>query len=325
MIIVVSIYKLYLPDLLLVRGLSVESKIIYMIFLVASVVIAFLKPKQKYIEDLETENIHLDHELEDLDSKVTSLNDQVTNLNEKIVHYDEKIAEKDQEITRLGHTAQKILNNVNHELRLPVGNVMNFSEMLHEGLGKFNDTQLKTLSDEVFKNSTRLSSMLLNMLDLATLDVKQVGLNKKTINFSELVENRVRECRKIYLDNKPIKISLAIDPEILLSVDPNYMRQVVDNLVINAIKFSEEGTINVRVQRQKHSIIFTIQDEGIGIPSKDIHDIFTPFKMGSNTESKAEGRGVGLALCKSVIEAHLGSIKAESKAVGALFRFALPV
>ena len=67
-----------------------------------------------------------------------------------------------------------------------------------------------------------------------------------------------------------------------------------------------------------------IKDEGIGIPQKDIYDIFTPFKMGSNTESKAEGRGVGLALCKASIEAHGGVITVESKGgKGAVFKFVL--
>ena len=70
----------------------------------------------------------------------------------------------DREIERLGATAQRILNNVNHGLRLPVGNVRNFAEMLNDGLGKFNEQQLKSLSDEVYKNSNRLSSMIMNML-----------------------------------------------------------------------------------------------------------------------------------------------------------------
>ena len=81
-------------------------------------------------------------------------------MNEQVGHFHEKISEKDKEIDRLGSTAQRILNNVNHELRLPVGNVVNFAEMLNEGLGKFNSDQLKTLSDEVYQNSTRLSSMI---------------------------------------------------------------------------------------------------------------------------------------------------------------------
>jgi K+-sensing histidine kinase KdpD len=68
---------------------------------------------------------------------------------------------------------------------------------------------------------------------------------------------------------------------------------------------------------------FTIQDNGIGIPKNELYDIFTPFKMGSNTESKADGRGIGLALCKASIEAHGGAISATSKGIGAQFRFVL--
>ncbi|MDG1436608.1 MAG: ATP-binding protein, partial [Rickettsiaceae bacterium] len=146
-----------------------------------------------------------------------------------------------------------------------------------------------------------------------------------TVNFSELVKDRVKTCRNVYLQGKKLSFKLVIDPEIMISVDPNYMRQVVDNLVINAINFSEEGTIEVSVQKQQKSLTFTIMDQGIGIPQNDIYDVFTPFKMGSNTESKVEGRGVGLALCKSVIEAHDGVIKADSKGRGAIFTFTLPL
>ena len=201
---------------------------------------------------------------------------------------------------------------------------MNFAEMLNDGLGKFDDNQLKMLSDEVYKNSNRLSSMILNMLDLATLDAKKIELDKSTVNLSEMVKDRVNNCRKIYLQGKPIDFKLAIDPEILISADPNYIRQTLDNLVINAINFSSEGVINISLLRNDKMVEFTISDTGVGIPQSEIYDIFTPFKMGSNTESKAEGRGVGLALCRSSIEAHGGAISAESKGgKGAKFRFAL--
>ena len=110
----------------------------------------------------------------------------------------------------------------------------------------------------------------------------------------------------------------------MISVDPNYMRQAIDNLVINAINFSEERKIEVTLKRQDGYVEFTISDQGIGIAKKDIYDIFTPFKMGSNAETKSEGRGVGLALCKSIIEAHDGEIEAKSRKVGAVFQFMLP-
>ncbi len=303
---------------------SPEFILVYVVVLVATSVITFLKPKEERqaeadatVDILKTDVTHLDHE-------VTNLNNQVTDLNETVTHYSERVEDQNKEIERLGATAQKILNNVNHELRLPVGNVVNFAEMLKEGLGKYDEKQMKMLSDEVYKNSNRLSSMILNMLDLATLDAKKIELDKSTVNFSELVKDRVKRCRKIYLQGKPIDFKLSIDPEILVLVDPNYIRQTVDNLVINAINFSEKGAIKISVLRKGEMVEFKISDQGVGIPKSEVYDIFTPFKMGSNTESKAEGRGVGLALCRSAIEAHGGIIAVESNGKkGAVFSFCL--
>jgi K+-sensing histidine kinase KdpD len=255
------------------------------------------------------------------------LNEKVTDLDEKVVHYSQRVADQALEIERLGATAQRILNNVNHELRLPVGNVMNFSEMLSEELERYNHKQLKELSDEVFKNSNRLSTMILNMLDLAMLDVKKIELDRKTVNLSELVEDRVNSCRKIYLQGKKIYFDLRIEPNIFVSIDPNYIRQTVDNLIINAITYSQSGTIKISVLKKgKNRVGLIVQDEGIGIPKSELFDIFDPFKMGKHTQSKAEGRGVGLALCKSAVEAHGGGIEVTSEDMkGAMFKVMLPI
>ena len=313
---------------------SVELNVMYVVLLIISVLIAFLKPKQEYIEateykvdNLEIEVGELEHENVHLGQEVSNLNVKVTDLDEKVVHYSQRVTDQAKEIERLGATAQKILNNVNHELRLPVGNVMNFAEMLSNGLGKYTKKQLKELSDEVFKNSNRLSTMILNMLDLAMLDAKKIELNKKTVNLSELVEDRVDQCRKIYLQDKNIGFELNLEPEIMVYVDPNYIRQTVDNLVINAITYSKSGTIRISLlPKSKNIVELIVQDEGIGIPRSELYDIFTPFKMGVHTESKAEGRGVGLALCKAAIDAHEGHINVTSEGgKGAVFRVTLDI
>lgn len=308
----IQFFKLYTGiDLITGEFASVQFKIMYLLLMVTSIGVAFLKPKQEHLDATEAA-------LKDLET-------EVTHLDYKVQHYSKRVSDQAKEIERLGATAQKILNNVNHELRLPVGNVLNFSEMLYEGLEKHSPEQLKELTDEVYKSSTRLSSMILNMLDLANLDVQKVNLQKTRVNFSELVEDRVKTCRNVYLQGKKISFTLVIEREVIIAIDPNYIRQVVDNLIINAINFSQNGTIKVKVERASEGIVFIIQDEGVGIPDKDIYDIFSPFKMGSNTESKADGRGVGLALCKSVIEAHDGVISAQSLGVkGAMLKFVLP-
>jgi signal transduction histidine kinase len=238
-----------------------------------------------------------------------------------------RVEDQAQEIERLGATAQKILNNVNHELRLPVGNVMNFAQMLSEGLEKYSTEHLKMLLDEVLQNSNRLSSMILNMLDLAMLEAKKIELKKQTINFSEMIYERIKNCSAIYLQEKPIDFEMNIEPEIFIFVDPNYIRQTIDNLLINAITYSNDGTIKIDLYRtNENTVEIIIKDQGIGIPKNELYDIFTPFKMSSKTEYKAQGRGVGLALCKAAIEAHGGHIKVESDGViGARFTVSLPL
>ena len=313
----IQYYKFYTGANEINLNINSTAFILYSLLLVGTALLIFLKPKQEYLEATEGK-------VEILETEVTHLGHEVVDLKDQVTHYSEQVIDKNKEIERLGETAQKILNNVNHELRLPIGNVMNFADMLHETLQKSDNDLVKELSKEVYDNSYRVSSMILNMLDLATLDVKKVDLVKKTINFGELVEDRVKICRKIYLRDKKIDFELSITPEILISVDPNYIRQTVDNLVINAINFSTSGVIKIIVTKDKGFVHFDIIDEGKGIPLLELNDIFTLFKMGSNTESKACGRGVGLAFCKSAVEAHGGKIEAYSDGKGACFKFWLP-
>ncbi|PCJ29091.1 MAG: hypothetical protein COA94_02565 [Rickettsiales bacterium] len=90
-------------------------------------------------------------------------------------------------------------------------------------------------------------------------------------------------------------------------------------------KFAYWGFLQHSKQRRSNFVTFTIQDQGIGIPLSELYDVFTPFKMGSNTETKAEGRGVGLALCKAAVNAHGSKVKVESSGAGVLFRVVLPL
>jgi signal transduction histidine kinase len=182
------------------------------------------------------------------------------------------------------------------------------------------------LLDEVLQNSNRLSSMILNMLDLAMLNAKKIELKKQTINLSEMIYDRVKNCAKIYLQGKHIDFEMNIEPEIFVFVDPNYIRQTIDNLIINANFYSEKGTIEVSLSRNlENNIEIVIKDQGIGILKHELYDIFMPFKMGSKTDTQAQGRGVGLALCKAAVEAHHGTISVESNGYGATFRVMLPL
>lgn len=306
-------------------------KVLSLLLLFTTIALVFLKPQQEYFiktikkfNILQGEILNLNGKVENLDSELVENREVISKLNEQVSHFLERIDDQNKEIERLGTTAQKILNNVNHELRLPIGNVLNFSEMLNEGLGRYSTEYLKELTNEVHKNSTKLSSMILNMLDLATLNTKKIELQKQLLNFSKLIEDRVICCKNFYVEDKTIEFQLLIEPQVNIFADANYIRQVIDNLVINAINFSTNGIIQIKLEKQVDMIIFSIQDQGIGIPPEDLYDIFTPFKMGSNTENKAKGRGLGLALCKAAVEAQGGNISVSSKQNRTIFVINFP-
>lgn len=306
-------------------------KVLSLLLLFTTIAVVFLKPQQEYFIKtvkkfnlLQGEISNLNGKVENMDGELMTNRKVISKLNEQVNHFLQRIDDQNKEIARLGSNTQKILNNVNHELRLPIGNVLNFSEMLNEGLGKYSTDYLQELTNEVHKNSTKLSSMILNMLDLATLSTKKIELQKKWLNFPQLIEDRVQCCKNFYMDGKIIEFKLLLEPQVNIFADPNYIRQIIDNLVINSINFSNDGIIEIKLEQQVDVTIFSIQDQGIGIPPEDLYDIFTPFKMGSNTESKAKGRGLGLALCKAAIEAHGGQISVKSNYNGATFVIILP-
>jgi len=303
--------------------------LIYIALFASTLLIFFLKPNKEFIEQGETKSdmiqdeiILLSAQIDHKRHRVETFNEEIKFLNNKIDFDTECVTDWMQEIERLNTTSQKILNHIVHELRLPVGNVMNFKEILSNGLEKMDKELLKELSDEIINNPKHLSTMTLNMLDLAALDIKKVKLNKKTMNLGELVTERVKKCHKLYLDNKEIDIKLTIQPEVLIPVDPHYMRQIVDNLVINAIKFSDKGLIKIQVTRNIDSAILIVKDARKVIPPDELCAFFKSFKTG---HSKSEGRDVGLSFCRAAIKAHGGKIDVQGSGIGATFTVILPI
>jgi signal transduction histidine kinase len=134
-------------------------------------------------------------------------------------------------------------------------------------------------------------------------------------------------CRKYYEENtEDREFILNIKDYIIVNADKGYMIHLLDNLIINAIKYCKKGKINITLSNSKESVDFVIADEGIGIPKTELFDIFEPFTVSSKTRTPAGGRGIGLAVCKRIAQAHGGSITADSKEeIGAAFTVKLPL
>ncbi|MCC8369453.1 MAG: alkaline phosphatase [Rickettsia endosymbiont of Oxypoda opaca] len=284
----VEFYKYFMKEKLLIDEYNLQAEIIYLLTLFSSLLIIFLKPKQEQHQLIESQNTHL----------------------EKQVSY------REEELEKLLDLKHEFLRNINHEIHTPLTGIISLGETLWEKYDKFDDEQRRKAVEIIAKSSTRLNSLMNNILDFSKLSTLSYRLHKKNLNLSELLYERIKVCRKLYLNNKELSFAFEIDDNIIFNCDLHYIKHTFDNLIINAITYSNEGIIKITLEKTEFGILFSIKDSGIGVPKEELKSIFGVFVVSSKTRSAAGGRGVGLALCKKVIELHGGKIWAENDSKG---------
>lgn len=292
------IYHQFIHVDLEVSLISSEFKIIYLLMLIISTLVIFLKPKQEYQQLTEQKNEHL------------SL----------------RLMFQEQELREALGLKSEFLRNINHEYHTPMLGIVGMSEVLHESYDQLTDSQRKKAIETIFKSSSRLECFDNNISVLSKISKGKLLLDKKENDLSRLVYERVNLCQKLY-DEHPEnhEIILNIGENINYCIDKYYMTKAIDNLIMNSLQYCFKGKIEIQLENEEDQIIFRIIDEGIGIPQNELQQIFCEFKVSSKTHSKAGGRGIGLTVAQKIIELHRGKIWAESDGKkGAKFIFSLP-
>lgn len=275
-----------------------QAEVTYLILLISSILIIFLKPKQAE-EELTTEKNH---------------------------HLNGKINIQQKQAEEAWNLRSEFIRNISHEYHAPLTGIKSMSQTLWESYEKLTNIQRKKAAETIFKSSLRLESFDTNIRILSKLSQPNYELKLDNIDFSNLVYDRIEICRKFYEKNKESReFIFDIEEDIVVNCDKDYMIQVLDNLIINAINYCPQGKITVSLKQDDTNVNFSISDKGIGIPINELYDIFAEFTVSSRTHTPAGGRGIGLTLCKRIIEVHGGAIKAESDGTkGAKFIVSLP-
>ena len=274
--------------------------ILYSLLLGGATIIVLLKPKQEQEELSE----------------------------ERADHLIDQISYHQQELEKALKLKNEFIRNVSHEYHAPMTGVISTAETLWEGYDKLSDKLRRSAAENIYKSAIRLDSFDTNIRDLSKLSNPQSELNLTNFNLSELVAKRIEVCKKLYIedqDKDQYQFSTNIEIDIIVDADEYYLKQTLDNLIINAITYCKKGKIKIILRKEINLIKFTIADEGIGIPQEELEDIFGSFTVSSTTRTPAGGRGVGLALCKKVIELHRGDIKAQSDDGITTFTFTIPI
>lgn len=240
----------------------------------------------------------------------------------------EKVIEANRELENLNRVKTEFVSVVSHELRTPVTAVKGFVDVvLSEEVGSLNAQQKKFLG--IAHNAIdRLTLLISDLLDISRIESGRLKLDFAPISMAQTILDSC-EASRAALEAKKIKLVLNVDKKLpQIQADPSRMRQVIDNLMSNAIKFTmaENGEIGINADDMGDFLLISIRDAGVGIEKDDQEKIFEKFVQGdSSLTRQAGGTGLGLAICKAIIEMHGGRIWVESEpGKGATFRFLLP-
>ncbi|OTN75594.1 PAS domain two-component system sensor histidine kinase [Enterococcus sp. 8G7_MSG3316] len=223
---------------------------------------------------------------------------------------------------------REFVSNVSHELRTPLTSMRSYIEALSEGAWKDPEIApnfLKVTLDE----TDRMIRMINDLLSLSRMDSGNAQLQSEYVNFNELV-NFVLDRFDMMVTNESKKYLIRREftkRELWVEVDTDKMIQVIDNIMNNAIKYSPDGgIITVKLMETHNNIVLSINDQGLGIPKKDLTKIFDRFYRVDKARARQQGgTGLGLAISREVIKSHGGAIWAESREHrGSTFYIMLP-
>ncbi len=219
----------------------------------------------------------------------------------------------------------EMVQNVSHELRAPLTFIVGYIELLlANDFGPFSDDQHRAL--EIVHRKCLLLNKIVN--DIVTLQKLEIaGLNLQAVSLNTLLTHTLQDAQVSAQEAQQTLVTDLPDHDIQVAADEQRLSQVLDNLVNNAIKFSHPGgTITLRLRDERSFVRIEVQDMGIGISADKLEKIFDRFYQADGSATRRYGGvGLGLAICKSIVDAHGGKIWAESEVgKGSRFIFTLP-
>jgi CheY-like chemotaxis protein len=229
-------------------------------------------------------------------------------------------------VQRANRLKDDFLATLSHELRTPLNAILGYARMVRSGM--IAGDKLTRAVETIERNSTALTQMVDDLLDVSRIVSGKMRLNVQPVELPLVLHEAVQTITPA-AEAKRIKIHMLVDPQVApISGDPDRLRQIVWNLLTNALKFTpRNGQIQLRLERINSSVEVTVSDNGIGIDPAFLPHMFERFRQAEGGGAPQQGLGLGLAIVRNLVEMHGGSITASSggPGTGATFRVRLPV
>jgi signal transduction histidine kinase len=270
-------------------------------------------------------NAQLIRALEEREARLGLQNQMLSDQNQTLEIQQQHIQLQNLKLQEATQLKSEFIATMSHELRTPMNAVIGFSQLLlrQQGLSP----KQADMVARILNNGRHLLSLINDILDFSKIEAGRLALNLEEMNLHHLMTETVEELRSL-AEQKDLCLDIQIhlnDPIILN--DRIRLRQVVINLISNAIKFTEVGTVRVTVQDlAADNLILSVQDTGIGIAKKDVHHIFEAFRQVDQSLAKSfPGTGLGLAITDLLVDSMHGSISVDSQVgQGSTFRVTFP-
>ncbi len=290
-----------------------------------------LKIGDKVIGAIDLQSIHRDAFDENELKVLQILADQVAVAVDNAQAY-ELSQQAIEELREIDRVKGQFLANMSHELRTPLNSVIGFSRVILKGIdGPINETQEQDIT-AIYNSGMHLLNMINEILDLSKIEAGKMELQIDDVNISDVINSAITNTTGLIKD-KPIELIQKVPANLpVVRADEIRLSQVIINLISNAVKFTEKGSVTVEAALQnnaqnKPEVIVTVTDTGIGISAEDQVKLFQRFSQVDDSPTrKTGGTGLGLSICRSLIELHGGKIGLLRSEVGkgSVFYFTIP-
>ncbi len=265
-----------------------------------------------------------EHDLQETEELQTTL----MRLNSELNTISRDLQKKTAQLQQANNLKNQFLGIAAHDLRNPLASIYAYIELLKDDFSAVKGSMMAEALHDIHVEVEYMLNLVSNLLDYSVIEQGHLELELQEIDLRQLLQ-QVVQLNSLLAQKRGVTIRLEIrdDPGSVL-IDLHRMRQVLNNLISNAVKFSPSGCmVLVTLEQAGEMLTITVQDQGAGIPPDELGRLFTPFgKTHQKAVSGEKSTGLGLAICRNMVEAHGGRIWVENAAEsGACFRFTLPL
>jgi PAS domain S-box-containing protein len=280
---------------------------------------------QNTISALTTAEIEIrekNKELQKINTELTSAREELTSLNRDL---EKKVKERTADVEKLLKQKDEFIGQLGHDLKTPLTPLNILIPIIKE---QEKDPKLKELLDVISNNILYMKNLVTKTLALAQLNSPNSKFELRDSDLSVQVRD-ILDLESTLFDRKRVIIENNIPAETMVQIDVIQIRELFDNLISNAIKYSQENSIKITLDAKKKDdfIVVSIKDTGIGLESGQIQHVFEEFYKVDYSRHDLQSTGLGLSICKRIVEKHGGSIwvESEGKGKGSTFYFTLPI